>query len=170
MADEAGFVINGKPYEIPSLDTFDMDEAMVLYELSGLTLEDFALADDEDEEASAALAAKLKNPGFLRALMQIAYTRGNPGMTAAKAKAAIGKSNLLQALQDFAGDDASPPDERPKSELETSSSSESSDSSPSSSGADSRNGSDAPDESLERTGTTESDTSSLPSVPIRSVA
>ena len=39
---ESGFVIDGVVYEVPGLDTLTMDEAQVLYDYSGLGLEDFA--------------------------------------------------------------------------------------------------------------------------------
>lgn len=106
MAAETGFMIDGSLYEMPSLDTFTMEEAQILYDYSGLGLEDFALEDDDDE-----FAVKLKNPGFLRALMHIAYRRGNPKQPDGKVRKLIGAVNLIEAHAHLAGgeDDADPP-------------------------------------------------------------
>lgn len=106
MAAETGFMIDGALYGMPSLDTFTMEEAQILYDYSGLGLEDFALEDDDDE-----FAVKLKNPGFLRALMHIAYRRGNPKQPDSKVRKLIGAVNLIEAHAHLAGgeDDADPP-------------------------------------------------------------
>ena len=100
-AAEAHFVIDGRDYEIPSLETFTMGEAVTLYEYSGLTL------DQIDEDTPA-------HPGLIAAFMHIAYERGNPGVKKQKVRDLIEQSNLLDAMQNFftapAGeDDADPP-------------------------------------------------------------
>lgn len=109
MAAETGFMIDGALYEVPSLDTFTMDEAQVLYDYSGLTIEDFAALEDEDENEQV---DRLKNPGFMRALMHIAYQRGNEKLAPAKVKALIGAANLLSSYEHLAvgEDDALPPE------------------------------------------------------------
>lgn len=134
MAAETGFIIDGTRYEVPTLDTFTMDEAQVLYDYCGLGIEDFVpIADppppDEnaDQDAKAAyddlLAArdrelealnrKLRNPGFLRALVHVAYQRANPRMSPQRVKDAVGASdhteNWLAFIEDGMGDDAVPP-------------------------------------------------------------
>lgn len=111
MAD-TGFRIDGLVYDVPTLDSFNMDEAEILYKTSGLALEDFAV-DEDDPEASARFQRNLRNPGFIRAMMTVAYIRGNPGMSVGKASAVIGKANLIEAVQNFieAGSDESPPDQ-----------------------------------------------------------
>ena len=90
--------------------------------------------------------------------MTVAYLRGNQGISEAKAASVIGQSNLVEALQTFAGteDDADPPvpSEAPATEG-------SSDSPSAPSGDASRNGSDAPGTIPETTGTSESDTSHI---------
>src|SRR5574337_617209 len=96
MAD-SGFVIDGITYEVPTLDSFTMGEAKILYLCSGLSLEDFAV-DEEDAEASARLKRNVRNPGFIEALMRIAYLRGNPGITDSKAESVVSKANLVEAL------------------------------------------------------------------------
>jgi len=109
VAAETGFMIDGALYEVPSLDTFTMDEAQVLYDYSGLTIEDFAVLEDEDENEQV---DRLKNPGFMRALMHIAYQRGNEKLAPAKVRALIGSANLLSSYEHLAvgEDDALPPE------------------------------------------------------------
>lgn len=162
---ESGFNIDGEIYPVPSLESFDMDEAQVLYDYCGITLEDFAPAhpnatEEEQEEHEASVAAKVKNPGFWRAMMHIAYARGNPDMSPARVKALIGKAKLLETLETLATEeeDADPQTGFPS---EPSRLSDSEQPSPrSDSGSPSPNGSDRPDETPEATGIIESDTSS----------
>ena len=133
MADpESGFMVNGTVYPIPAFDTFDLDEAQVLYDYAGLGLEDFAV-DLEDTEQVAEATQKLKNPGFLRALVHIAYRRGNPDIKPADVKAAAAAVNYLDVFVAAIGQaaDADPPvseeqtSEDKRSSSEGSSSSES---------------------------------------------
>lgn len=156
MADSA-FVIDGMSYEVPTLDSFTMSEAKILYRCSGLSLEDFAI-DEDDPEASGKLQKNIRNPGFIEALMTVAYVRGNKGISEAKAASVIGQSNLVEALQTFVGseDDADPPvpSEAPATEGSSVSPSDPS-------GDASMNGSDAPAKTPEPTGTSESDTSHI---------
>ena len=168
MADEqeSRFVIEGQDYPIPGFDTFDIDEAQILYDNSGLTLEDFVI-DDEDAEEVAELERKLRNPGFIRTLLHVAYQRGNPGLTAAKVKQITGRTNLLQAWENFLEgmvDDENPPEPQ-RSRLKPQEGQSEPDSSNSPSGEDSTNGSAQLDETHEPTGTTRSATSSPPSTP-----
>lgn len=100
MADESGFKIDGKEYPIPGFETFDMDEATILYEHCGMGLEDFAV-DEEDPEQLAELAKKIKHPGFIRSLMIVAFLRGNAGSSRQKAETVIGASNLFDAYDAF---------------------------------------------------------------------
>lgn len=107
MAAETGFLIDETFYELPSLDSFTMDEAQILYDYSGLTLEDFVDADEADK--------KFKNPGLLRALMHVAYQRGNPRMNTSRVKTLVGAASLVSAMEQLAEgtvaaeDDAGPP-------------------------------------------------------------
>jgi len=128
---ETGFRIDGVVYDVPTLDSFTMDEAEILYKCSGLSLEDFAVDEDDPEQAEQ-FSKNLRNPGFIRAMMTVAYIRGNPGVTPAKAGTIIGKSNLIEAIQNFVGevDADSPPEpersgsEKPDSDASTESWSE----------------------------------------------
>lgn len=146
----SGFVIDGQEYPIPALDTFDIDESILLYEYSGLTLEDFAPAsDDEDEdEVAEQRAQKVKHPGFLKALLHVAYSRGNPTAKPARVQAVVGAANLIEVVEQLIaeeGDEESPP--APALTIEpTLSSPKSSDDSTESSGTDSLIDSDPQDE------------------------
>lgn len=151
MTAESSFVIDGADYPIPGLESFNMDEAVVLYDCSGLTLEDFAI-DEDDQEQVDELESKTKNPGFIKALMIVAYMRGN-GVSRKKAEGLIGNSNLFEALKAFVVDDGKDPTEPQKSEQSTLSSPESSGSSGDSSGIASATSSDEPEATPELTGT-----------------
>ena len=156
------FVIDGREYEIPGLETFDMDEAMILYDYSGLTLEDFAADDDvEDEEERN---RKLRHPGLLKTLLHVSYQRGNPSVGKAKVSRTVGAMNLVDALKKLAEDEQVPPTEPQSSGPPTPSSSRSLNGSEPSSGADSTPSSDVPDGTPEATGTTGSDISATSGV------
>jgi hypothetical protein len=161
VAAETGFMIDGTLYEVPGLDTLTMDEAQVLYDYSGLTLEDFIPEDPaRPDEQSDDLRAKLKNPGFLRALMHIAYQRGNPSLSGVKVKTLIGSASMIGAvehLQESGEDDALPPASTTEPD---GSSPRSSVVSSVSSGGGSSDGSDVPAVPPEATTTMRSDTSS----------
>ena len=70
---------------MPAIDTFTMDEAMVLYEYSGLTLDQVPALD-------------VLHPGFVAAMLHIGMTRVNPGMSYKAVKAVVGTANLLEIL------------------------------------------------------------------------
>lgn len=110
---ESGFMIDGRLYPVPDMGTFTMDEAQILYDYSNLGLEDFAAPEDETEEETERRERRLHNPGFLRALMHIAYARGNPEARPAKIKALIGNANVISAFEHLGAgeeeDDAVPP-------------------------------------------------------------
>jgi hypothetical protein len=160
---ETGFRIDGKLHELPTIDSLNMDEAQILYDYSGLAIQDFAPPEGvTDEEHQQTIAPLVKNPGFLRALMHIAYQRANPKMTTARVKQAIGTANIVEAMQELAPpddreDDARPPESttgpEPSSPTSSSGSSESS-------GTDSPSTSEGQVVPLGPTTTGESDTSS----------
>jgi len=102
MAAETGFLIEGTIYEVPGLESFTMDEAQILYDNSGLTLEDFS--DDE-----ADVKTRMKNPGLMRSLMEIAYRRGNPHLKPQQVKDLIGSVNQIDSFSTLAeADDVDP--------------------------------------------------------------
>lgn len=108
MAAETGFMIDGREYEIPTIDTFTLDEAQILYDYAGLTLEDFMTDETADV---VGVDAKLKNPGFIRALLHVAYQRGNPHANPARVRALAGAANLVMTLARF--DDSEEGEDRP---------------------------------------------------------
>ena len=132
---EAGFTIDGKVYAIPTLDSLTMDEAQVLFEYSGLTVEDFAGIEIDEELDVEQLdpeqleqLKRMRNPGFLRALLHIAYARGNPALGRKRVERLVGDVNMLDAMIELAeqnaGDDGEPgadPTPESTSELDESS-------------------------------------------------
>ena len=96
---ESGFLIDGVVYEVPGLDTLTMDEAQVLYDYSGLGLEDFAQSPDETEEEAKARERLFRNPGLMRSLMHIAYQRKHKKLPASQIRSLVGAANVLDALQ-----------------------------------------------------------------------
>lgn len=101
MADDqnpTGFDINGEVYEVPTLDSFDMDEAQILYDLSGVVLEDFIPPhpDSPEQEKAAHYQLQLlrvRDPGFKRALVHIAYRRKHEEYDRSELDKAVGKMN-----------------------------------------------------------------------------
>lgn len=101
MAD-AKVLIDGIEHEVPALSSFDMDEYQILYDLSKLTVIDFA-TEDEDQ-----ITRNYWNPGYQRALLIVAYLRANPGSKRIDAEKMIGKVKLADVIEKE--DDAGPPD------------------------------------------------------------
>lgn len=114
MAD-AKFVIDGDEYPIPTLATFDMDEAILLYETTGFGLED--LVYDENADDAEDVQARFRHPGLLKTLLLVAYQRGNPHLARKKAAEMISHSNYADAFVQLMGsasgdgDAESPPSE-----------------------------------------------------------
>lgn len=168
MAAETGFLIDGQLYEMPTRDSFDLDEWQVMWDCARLTLLDFLEPDehDVDEERDE----KFRNPGLYRALMQIAYQREHPTTPPAKVKALIGRVNMLDVLAGLVGpaeeaDAEIPPASTTEPEQSSSKSSVENDNSTpplSESSTDaSQNGSAAPDDQHATTGALRSVTSSI---------
>lgn len=147
--DGPGFSLDGQVYPIPTLDSFNLDETIVLYDYCGLTMEDFAPAGEEDdpEEYERDRRKKMSHPGFLKALLHVAYARGNPKLPAGRVKAVVGQANFISSVEDLLEtgeeDEAVDPTQEPTSELEPSSP-RSSEGSSESSGTPSSSDSDAP--------------------------
>jgi hypothetical protein len=119
VASENGlvFVIDGGDYDAPDLDTFDMAERRVMFELSGIVEEDFVRQEDEtDDEHTLRVRKMTRHPGFMEALMHVAYQRGNPDEKRARVKAVIDKTNFHEAIAKWGeveeeGDDGPPASE-----------------------------------------------------------
>jgi hypothetical protein len=137
--NKTGFTIDGVIYGIPTIDTFNMDEAQVMFDYCGLTMEDFVGDMDDDDP-------RLKNPGFLRALVHISYQRAFPSMAPAKVKATIGKANLADVMATLEREEDEEEDARPPESMPTHSESSLSDSAESkqSSGRSSESASEPP--------------------------
>jgi hypothetical protein len=157
------FVIDGADYPWPDLETFDMAERRVMYDLSGIVEEDFVRQEDETEDEHDERVRKMaRHPGFMEAAMHIAYARGNPELKRAKVQAIIDHTNYQEAIAKWAdleedGEDG-PPVSEPTSEPNSRSLS-GSDGSNASSGIGSPTSSDAPGKTPGSTGTSASDTS-----------
>lgn len=147
---EAAFKIDGVDYELPEFDTLNMDEAQILYECSGLAIEDFAI-DESDSRQVEELEQKQKNPGLIKAMMVMALCR--KGFTKKRAMDMIGSSNLFELLGSIESEED--PTEPQKSDLPTPATSTSSDEKPDSSGADLQMSLDPAEETPEATGISE---------------
>lgn len=102
MAAETGFDIDGVIYPIPELASLDMDEAQVLYDYSGLAIDDFVPpADDAEEDDREAYLRKIKNPGLIRAYLHIAYQRGNPKAKPSIVRDVVKNANMVQTYTAF---------------------------------------------------------------------
>lgn len=170
------FVIDEREYDIPTLETFDLDEAMILYENTGLGLED--LFYDKDAEDAEDVAARFRHPGVIKTLVHVAFRRGNPGMNAKRVADLVGKANytdvFVQLLEGALGGDAEDPPPEDTTKKPPGSSPESSSSKPNStlsehesSGNGSLTSSEAPAEDQQTIATPESPTSPGTREPLR---
>jgi hypothetical protein len=166
-AEENGLVIAGEPLEVDLVDVMarlDVDEAQVLYDISGVVQEDFVpphpeASKSEHKAHEEHVSKTIRNPAFKRAVTCIAYMRKHPDADLETVRELDGKVRQIDVSLALAGGDEVPPDKSSPSEPEklkpsgTHSRSEDS-------GKPSMNGSDQPAESREPTGTSESVTSS----------
>lgn len=161
MESEKGFLIDGKVYPLPVMDTFTTGERFVFHEYCGQVQEDWIREDDEgDEDYEARTTALTRHPGFWPGLMHIAYARGNPGVKKDRVAALIESTNYIEAISALAeeGEESPPEMTGSPSEPENDSSSKPS-SSNGDSGRTSTTVSDEPASLPEPTGTSESATS-----------
>lgn len=106
MAAETGFLIDGKVYEVPTLDSLTLDEAQLMYERCGVVQEDFVpLADETDDEREERIAKLTRHPGFMASLVQIAYQRGNPNAKMSQVKLVLEKTNRMEAFSTLAAEE-----------------------------------------------------------------
>lgn len=126
---EAGFEIEGEVYEVPRLETFDLDEEQILYDVAGVVQLDFVPAhpdasEEEKEFVQRAMMARIRDPRFKRALAHVAYRRRYPEAAFDDVAIRIGKMNALDAeLAIFGEADADPPAKSSPSEPESETSS-----------------------------------------------
>jgi hypothetical protein len=91
------FKIGEDEYEIPGLDDLDMDEWQILYDYTGLILDDFAPQEDEDEERDR--QRRTSQPGFTRAMLHIGYRRAHPDLKPDAIRQVTGAAKLLSVLE-----------------------------------------------------------------------
>jgi hypothetical protein len=126
---ETGFEIDGKVYEVPRLETFDLDEEQILFDVAGVVQLDFVPAhpDASDEEKALvqrSMMAQIRDPRFKRALAHIAYRRRNPDVSFHEVQERMGKINALDAeLAILGGGEDDPPPESSPSEPKSATSS-----------------------------------------------
>ena len=82
----AAFEIDGREYDVPSVFDMTMGEAQILYDYSGYVLEDFvpahpSLTQHDRKKHEGERVAKMRNPSFKKAMVHIAFQRGNPAET-----------------------------------------------------------------------------------------
>jgi len=106
--DNVKFRIGDEEYEIPPIDDFDMDEWEIVYDYSGLVLDDFAPVEDEAQEQ--ARQRRTAQPAFMRALLHIGYRRTHPDTAVTEVKKITGAAKLARIFE--VGDDVDPPDRR----------------------------------------------------------
>jgi len=175
MADtDAGFLIDGKRYELPNMGTFTINESRVFYRETGLVPEvvRMRLAD-----GTLTYMDLLENIGFLPALATIAYTREHDDADGIMVEKVIGsthRDDLFMALLDtpeqeenptLAAETRPPPGPSPNGSNESKPSNEPT---PPGSGTSSTPSSETPDDRPGTIGTTGWDTLHM-SAPDRSV-
>jgi len=104
------FKIDDHEYEMPMLDDLDMDEWQILYDYTGLILDDFAPKEDADEERDR--ERRTSQPGFTRAMLHIGYRRAHPDLKPDAIKQVTGEAKLLHVLEAL-GESAPEEDETP---------------------------------------------------------
>jgi len=90
--------VNGTPYVLPSLDSFDLDEAMVMYRYSDLTF-------DQIFELEGL------HPGVVAGLLHIAIARSDRALRDKEIKAIVVNVNMMDIMEQLAAiaDDAPDP-------------------------------------------------------------
>lgn len=172
MAADEGLVIDGKPLEVDLVEVMsrlDVNEAQVLYDISGVVQEDFVPPDpqapkSEQRAHEEHVSKTIRNPAFKRAVTCIAYMRKNPDAELEAVLEMVGKVRQLDVSLALAGGEDVPPATSSPSEPEKLKPSDEHSRSEDS-GTHSTNGSDLPAESPAPTGTSESGTSSLALAP-----
>src|SRR4029077_5127085 len=81
--------VNGKPYELVSLDDLTLDEAIVVWEYAKVSLDQIP-----DLEGF--------HPGVVAALIHVAVARAEPGETAKMIRQVVGKIKVSELEQVFA--------------------------------------------------------------------
>ncbi len=86
---DARITVEGTPYVLPALDTFDLDEAIILYEYSGLTF-------DQVWEIEGL------HPGVVKALLHVAVQRSDVSLRQSDIKELVGRVNMMEVMTELA--------------------------------------------------------------------
>lgn len=100
----AGYDIDGRDYPVPSVFELTMGEAQVLYDYCGYVLEDFVppLPDEDDSDR----IKRFRDPAFKRAMVHIAYQRGNLETTRDEVAALVDNLQMVDmVIAMYAGDE-----------------------------------------------------------------
>lgn len=81
--------VDGTPYVLPALDSFDLDEAMVMYRYSNLTF-------DQIFELEGL------HPGVVAGLLHVAIARSDPALKERDVRDMVLKVNMMNVLEQFA--------------------------------------------------------------------
>lgn len=111
--------IDGRDYPVPTVFELTMGEAQVLFDYSGYTLEDFVppVPGEPDDKR----LRQVRDPAFKRAMVHIAYRRGNPDMPDDQVRQLVDGVQMLDVTAAMMGDDDEPdptpvsPNEQPTS-------------------------------------------------------
>ena len=94
---ETRITVEGTPYVLPSLDTFDLDEAIILYDYSGLTFD-------------AVWELEGLHPGVIKTLLHVAMLRSDPSLRDRDIRETIGRVNMMEMMSELAQIAESMPD------------------------------------------------------------
>jgi hypothetical protein len=143
--------VDGTPYVIPPLDTFDLDEAMVMYKYSELTF-------DQIFELEGL------HPGVIAGLLHVSIQRSDPALREKEVREQVKRINMMNVMEQLAElvDQQPDPTKDGAQQLELDSNRSSSEAT-SSSGDDSESSSEhSPEKSSpDSSGSPDSDTSSI---------
>lgn len=106
---DAKIAINGVEYSVPTADTFDLDEAEILWTYSQRTVPELVLE-----------SGRIFEPGVLKAVLHIAVRRADPTADVEQIRKAVGAVNVYSFIESLAAlaeeDDAGPPVSPPPSD------------------------------------------------------
>jgi hypothetical protein len=94
--------VNGRDYELVTVDQLTLDEAIVVYEYTRMSLDQISDADGF-------------HPGLIAALIHISVARGEPGETTASLRKAVGAIPVADLETVFADAELPPPQPEPTS-------------------------------------------------------
>jgi len=132
----ATITVEGTPYVLPALDTFDLDEAIILYNYSGLTF-------DQVWELEGL------NPGVIKSLLHIAIQRSDRALRGRDIEEMVGRVNMMEVMVELsrAADEMPDPTKGAQPPLESDSPTSSDESTPSSGDAGDSSSEPSPEKS-----------------------